>query len=299
MKQRQMALTVKNVVGQGNQQAQQENVSGLQGWTWWQQLIGVEMLIGGMIVFWYYCVEVYYEAKFGQYNIPLDYVDFSFNSIIEPSKYLTQYIVVAVLCIFMGADIRNKPIYYVNAFLLCSAIMLTNITFLGLSKATIIFASNIIFFGASILVVTRFYTIIFMQKTEILDKFVIRTSKGFVIFIYLISSIMCLIFIPFVMTISGLLSSTNSKFYIIEQNKQPKVVLDTYKDYYITAPVNIKNKTFKPEFELIPMHKDDNDPPVKVVKDTKELNQAEKQEEKIVLKYMEIGPLRSETPSKP
>jgi hypothetical protein len=37
-----------------------------------------------------------------------------------------------------------------------------------------------------------------------------------------------------------------------------------------TAPLNPDNKTFKPEFELIPMYKDDPDPPVKVVKETKE-----------------------------
>jgi hypothetical protein len=99
---------------------------------------------------------------------------------------------------------------------------------------------------------------------------------------------------------NGLIEARNQeRFYIIDDHKEIKVVLDTYKDYYITAPVNIKKKTFKPEFELIPIYKDDKEPPVKVVKDSKELNQTEKQEEKIELKYMEIGPLRPENPYKP
>jgi hypothetical protein len=55
----------KGTVSEETQQNQEGNPPEKQGWTWWQQLIGVELLIGIIIVFWY-SIEYFYQL--GMYN---------------------------------------------------------------------------------------------------------------------------------------------------------------------------------------------------------------------------------------
>jgi hypothetical protein len=297
MKKRQMVQAVKNAGGQGNQQAQQENVSGLQGWTWWQQLIGVEVLVGFIAILWYYCVQVYYEAKFKQLSIPLDYIDYSFNSLIVPGKYMFQYIMIAILSIINGSNFKTSPINILMPLSLCFTITFTSHSPNELNPFGL-FITLMSTFGIAIASFGN--AKIWFNVESMLIKLENIHPKTFLYRVYIKSGIISLVlFIPVALMYSGIKDATTSKFYVIKQNEQVKVIFDMYKDYYITAPVDLKKKTFKTEFELIPMHKDDKDPPVIVVKDTKELNQAEKQEEKIVLKYMEIGPLKPENPSEP
>ncbi|SMP13511.1 hypothetical protein SAMN06265361_102462 [Laceyella tengchongensis] len=267
-----------------------------QNWTWWQQLIGVELLILLLALLWYYCVQIYYETKFKQLNIPFDYIDYSFNSLIEPGKYMFQFIMIVIASIMNGASTRTRFINIMVPFSLCfiNSIYFTSPINANPDTKFYTLLNTIILASFSFIIAKHYTKFQLMFVKEDVDP------RLFWFRIYFTSGVVSLLMVvPLAIMFSGYTVTKTSWHYVIEQNKETKVVLDTYKDYYITAPVNIKRKTFKPEFELIPMHKDDKDPPVIVVKDTNELNQAEKQEEKIVLKYMEIGPLKPENPSEP
>ncbi|MCY9595846.1 hypothetical protein PC41400_07920 [Paenibacillus chitinolyticus] len=49
--------------------------------------------------------------------------------------------------------------------------------------------------------------------------------------------------------------------YLVTNTTEPMIVIDSYKDYFILAPVDIKNKTFTPQYKLLKQSKDTPDLP--------------------------------------
>jgi hypothetical protein len=114
----------------------------------------------------------------------------------------------------------------------------------------------------------------FIKRVILIMPEVVNDNKFYNIVLYPL-----IVVLLFSVPIYSAQNDLNSKvfpqfYYLIERQKdnpmsiEHKVVLGTYKDYYITAPLNCDNKTFKPEFELVPMT-----------------------DKSLVLKYMKIGPL--------
>ncbi|MRG28870.1 hypothetical protein [Laceyella tengchongensis] len=288
MRQRQMAQATRNAGRFGSQQMnQQENGNGFLGWTWWQQLIGVELLIGGFIISWY-VITFCYQVGFKNYLvIPLYYMDFSLFTLLKPGLNLL-IVLFYLIILFVWFFTKDRLMKYVFWIVFPFFAVITNFDITGKSTLFLFIVPLCL---ATILIRRANRLGRYDKKAEELQE----SPVSIALFIIIVLVFACVSSMS-----NGLIVARNQeRFYIIDDHKEIKVVLDTYKDYYITAPVNIKKKTFKPEFELIPIYKDDKEPPVQVVKDSKELNQAEKQEEKIVLKYMEIGPLRPDNPYKP
>ncbi|SFJ18468.1 hypothetical protein [Thermoflavimicrobium dichotomicum] len=119
---------------------------------------------------------------------------------------------------------------------------------------------------------------------------------------------MFIMYIPFIINFGK--HQNNENYYILYENNKSinKVMLTTYKDFYIVAPFDRKKKEITPQFELVEMKKDDkkdNKPPSININADLSDQQIEKllapfkqkeEEKKISLKLEKVGPLNVKEP---
>ncbi|AUS07414.1 hypothetical protein C1X05_00100 [Laceyella sacchari] len=259
------------------------------GTAWWHQLIAVELFIGCLIVIWYIWTYVYYFALYTAYKIPDFYIDITLLKLLKPSSRL----VYAFTFYYIGLYYLYKKPRKIKYFIISLYFLIFSVlSIIPLKLPTEVLIQFLLFPLLSFVVIPYDFwkktrdqkglSIVERIKSYRIkeDKMIaVNEKKNLLSNIFTIIIISALPILPFFHGYFKAYSQT--EFYVIEQKQSKnnqlirKVIIDTYGDFYIVAPLNKDNKSYKPIFSLIPMY-----------------DKEKKTVDFLELKYEEIGPLK-------
>lgn len=294
-----------------------EKSLGQEPFNWKNNLLTVELLIGAVVVVWYLASYLFQVGKFSYYHLPSYYIDLNINKLLEPGIFLGYFFLCIVFLMYYDIK-KTRPFVKV--------LIVTHLIY-GLFYFSLIDTISNIPVGGKIEIygIVIFYMIILpilrvkFQKrwktephrslAEKLDQYYVekypQLAKEMNLNRYLVEICLgCLVVILGCSYFFGYATAKNTEIYYVIEEKEDndsesryKIVFDTYQQYYITAPYDPKKRTYHPDFELKKLESEEKIPPVKVVKNSGEFDQAEKKEEELILHQVETGTIRVGEPT--
>ncbi|EGL13401.1 hypothetical protein [Paenibacillus sp. HGH0039] len=235
-------------------------------------LIGEALIVILITAFGYLAGYLYEVGYKDYYELPDMFVEVGLPTIIKSTWSLFRSIMITLLLVnFLSFLDSNRFEISTNQNSLFCYIVLFSI-FYNLGSMIVIFAV-VVLFAFSILV----YVIIPIFKYKELKKISARIIhnekvigdnilKG--ITLKYGSKVTVIIFFVAIVTSNMFLVQEKGKNdareeteYLVTNTTEPMIVIDSYKDYFILAPVDIKNKTFTPQYKLLKQSKDTPDLP--------------------------------------
>jgi len=205
-----------------------------------KELLFNDAIFLGVITAIGYCLAYTYELSTkGYYLLPNYFVSIDLTKIIGSSILVFLGIAIVILFMAQVESILSKIKYrewILFILFICSVI------FRGY------FPSKLMWMVIILIVIFLFYSK-FTWHSPILKKAQI--------FVNLTTVLLIGVFISAGM---GDYFARTKDSYLIINNPDPMVVIDTYKDYFIIAPVDLKNKTISPKFQLIEIKPDEKKP---------------------------------------
>jgi hypothetical protein len=241
-------------------------------------------------VYWYINAYHFQLGIKEYYLIPLHYMEMSIPRLLEPAPYICFFGFVAVIMASEKIRDRFKPVMLVAAGITASVLVI-------LWALQHLESDSV----KQLVLDKKRYTFAVVSTGVTLGVMAVFKKSATPSFRYFSAASLLILFTFFSSEIGALVSSGKKSYYIIEKQEERvihgqkkkvrirKVVLDTYQDFYIAAPMN-NDRTYLPQFELIKMEPEDEPkgerPPLSNGNEHKQM----------VLKYEEIGPIRPKYP---
>ncbi|MFC7443504.1 hypothetical protein [Laceyella putida] len=283
----------KGTVSEETQKNQEGNQPENQGWTWWQQLIGVELLIGGFIVVWY-MVSYFYQLGFKYfYNIPYYYMEFTVDRLMEPGKYISVTIFSFIFVLFLLFKCKNKLLYrsiYLG-YLLGPTIIILNKLPLLIPDFNPWLIMTYLISAILIFIIGIYFDIKGFVKFSSLSDAVNLTSKSSRIIFTMLFILLLNVGAFFIGFNVQLIQEDYFTIETIEKIdgvkiKSKKVVLDKYKDYYVVAELEGGKKLYD-NFQLVKIESNDNAPKFNISHNQVDFEESNEQD--VVLKSEHLG----------
>lgn len=279
---------------------------------WKNNLLTVELLIGAVVVVWYLASYLFQVGKFSYYHLPSFYIDLNLNKLLEPGIFLGYFFLCIVFLMYYDIK-KTRPfvkmligfhlIYGLFYFSLIDTVL--NIPVEGKLEIYVLVMMFVIILPIlKIKFQKRWKTEPHRSLAEKLDQYYVEKYPQIVkemnLNHYLVEiGLGCLVVILGCSYFFGYATAMNTEIYYIIEEKENndsesryKIVLDTYQQYYITAPYDPKKRTYHSDFELKKIESEEKIPPVKVVKNSSEWDQEEKKKEELILHRVETGTIR-------
>ncbi|MED3982374.1 hypothetical protein [Priestia megaterium] len=211
----------------------------------------------------YAIIYLYKLSKYSYYRIPIDLIDINLKNV----AWILLTVVVISLLLYTITDTMRSNKFFMSYFSNKSIRLKVNLFLILLAGFLLLFqimdANNVKLFNKNIktppklsyLVLTiayiqMFITSIVMIKKRKEENKLFRTST---IIAYGGGFIISLLSFPFFL---GYFSSVYSSSHYMILDDSPTVVLDTYKDKFIVAPIDLNKKVITPRFSFIKIETD-------------------------------------------
>jgi len=237
--------------------------------------IDIAVLIAILTAASYAIVYFYKFAQFKYYHIPIELIDINLKSVIW---ILLLFIPIGFILFFISMLTINNVILnkiFSNKFFLrtLNAMLATIIITVSNSISSQIFTIEFfekINLSLTFSIISSFATLVvlFLKTLQIsrssilkmkltlvtpiitLRSILLKLKSKFVIFKFVTLSIFLLVLIPYYL---GFCFSYFSTYHYVIKGPSDSVVLTTYKDNFIVAPVNFREKTITPELSFVPI----------------------------------------------